>query len=58
MTIWHCHRLFLFQKYELENLDMSVEDEIARTKLRLAALEKQKAAARDDSDSDIECIEV
>ena len=37
---------------------MSVEEEIARTKLRLAALERKKAAAGDDSDSDIECIEV
>ena len=37
---------------------MSVEDEIARTKRRLAELEKQKAASKEDSDSDIECIEV
>ena len=37
---------------------MSVEDEIARTKQRLAELEKQKAASKEDSDSDIECIEV
>ena len=37
---------------------MSIEDEIARTKQRLADLEKQKAGGGDDSDSDIECIEV
>ena len=35
---------------------MSVEDEIARTKRRLAELEKQIAASKEDSDSDIECI--
>ena len=37
---------------------MSIEEEIARTKQRLAALEKQRIGGNEDSDSDIECIEV
>ena len=37
---------------------MSVEEEIAKTERHLAELKKKRDAEKEDSDSDIECIEV